>query len=304
MNTVDFNTVLGNVIYKHNFMVYITFSGTGVEVEYIALELANGQTIKVPMEITTENVKSCQPDKVKDYAHNALESGLTFMLFLELVKTPERESLLSLFKMMMLLLRGRNINAKYPLEILRLLIQQYSLLPLQEACQTFHMCFVNTKGKVDSHVPADLQNEWIVKEQKKHLKHMYSNKTTDNIYTQSAALPGITEIADHFDNELDTVQRTSRHSRLSTEDEELHMIKDMRQVRPFQHIEGRHYSHFRTIPRSKLDSVDGYLLNAWINKHKNRVELWDLWFTIEWALIGFCFNNTWLLAGIFMYGTE
>ena len=95
---MGFTIVHGNVIYKHIFMIYIIFSGTGVDVECITLELGNGETMKVPMGITTEYVKSSQPDKVKDYAHNALESGFIFMLFLELVKTPERESLLSLFK--------------------------------------------------------------------------------------------------------------------------------------------------------------------------------------------------------------
>ena len=72
-----------------------------------------------------------------------------------------------------------------------MLIQQYSLLPVRDACEVFQTCFVNTKGHQDSHVPADLQMEQIVKCNKTHIRHMISNKTTSNIEAKSSALLGI-----------------------------------------------------------------------------------------------------------------
>ena len=74
-------------------------------------------------------------------------------------------------------------------------IQQNSLLPLKEACQVFHSCFVNTKGFKDSHVPADMQMEWIVKCNKHHIKHMFSHQSKSNIESKSESLPGIDEIS-------------------------------------------------------------------------------------------------------------
>lgn len=90
------------------------------------------------------------PDKIKDSSHHVLETGMIFYYFIELVKSSDRNRLLGLAKMMMLQLKSRNLKAKYPLELLRLLGQQYSLLPIQEACQVLQACFVNTKGRADS----------------------------------------------------------------------------------------------------------------------------------------------------------
>ena len=89
----------------------------------------------------------------------------------------------------MVQLKARSTKAKYPLEILRMLVQQYSLLDLDEAHQVLYNCFVNTKGKFDKHVPADLQMKWIIKELKRQIKHMWLNKSIENIQNKSKVLP-------------------------------------------------------------------------------------------------------------------
>ena len=48
-----------------------------------------------------------------------------------------------------------------------------SFLYLQEACQVFSASFVNLHGRNDSNFPADLVQEWNVKESKIHIKHMF-----------------------------------------------------------------------------------------------------------------------------------
>ncbi|XP_071109877.1 uncharacterized protein [Haliotis cracherodii] len=117
--------------------------------EFVDIELSNGSVLHLPVGVYTETLKQHEPDKVNDYAHYDIETGTIFYLFLELIETPERDQLLALFKMMMMIMRRRNLFAKYPFEILRMLIQQYSLLPLREACQVLQSCFVNTKGQAD-----------------------------------------------------------------------------------------------------------------------------------------------------------
>ena len=122
--------------------------------------LDNGSTYRVliaPQRI--ETVKAEKSDHVKTYGHHVLEVGLTLKYFLELMKTPDHMKLLGLFKLMMVQLKARNTKAKYPLELLKLLLQQYSLLPLKEASAVLQACFVNTDGEVNSHIPADLQME-------------------------------------------------------------------------------------------------------------------------------------------------
>ena len=125
-----------------------------------------------------------EPDRVKNYHHSVLETGVMFAILLKFLKTPKRENILALFKMMMVVLRGCNIQAKYPYEILRMLMQQYALLPLREACNILYGCFVNLLGRRDTHIPADQYNEWVVKTQKKIIKKTYANKSYGNIYSE------------------------------------------------------------------------------------------------------------------------
>ena len=58
--------------------------------------------------------------------------------------------------MMMLQMKDCNIKAKYPRELLRMLVQQYSVIGLKDACQIFHACFDNVDGNEEGHAPAYL----------------------------------------------------------------------------------------------------------------------------------------------------
>ncbi|CAG2238691.1 unnamed protein product [Mytilus edulis] len=237
--------------------------------QVVKVTLANGIVLEIPMTTPEhDGNKENKPDKIKDYAHYGLEVGMTFIYFLQNVKNPERQKMLPLLKMMMIQLRGHSMNAKYPKEILRMLVQQYSVMGLQEACQVFQACFINTTGKSDGHVPADLVQEWNVKECKKHIKHMYSNKLDANICNRTSALPSIHTIADNFDTEACTIIRSKKHTRKQNDEDELLLIQDMKKIRPFEYTSGRSYKEFNTIPRSISQKVDGQLLLKWFNKNR------------------------------------
>ncbi|XP_071133232.1 uncharacterized protein [Mytilus edulis] len=163
--------------------------------QVVKVTLANGIVLEIPMTTPAhDGNKENKPDKIKDYAHYGLEVGMTFIYFLQNVKNPERRKMLPLLKMMMIQLRGHSMNAKYPKEILRILVQQYSVMGLQEACQVFQACFINTMGKSDGHVPADLVQEWNVKECKNILSTctvislMQTSATGHRLYHQNTRL--------------------------------------------------------------------------------------------------------------------
>ncbi|XP_071127588.1 uncharacterized protein [Mytilus edulis] len=241
--------------------------------EYIELLLDNGQTIHIPVAVSEYTFQKLKPDKVKYYAHYSLEVGLIFRYFLNLCKEPVREQFLPLLKMMMVQLRGHSICAKYHKEILRMLIQQYSVMGLQEACQVFCASFVNLHGRKDGNVPADLVQEWNVKESKKHIKHMFSNKENSTIEHKTSALPSIHKIASNFDTEVGTLVRAKRHKDKSYDDEVCVIMEDLREILPFTHQEGRSYETFKNIPKSLCEKVDGLKLQKWFKKHKNSFPL-------------------------------
>ena len=237
--------------------------------ETVYVKLHNGDVIEIPHgKGIVHTIRDKQPDKIKDYGHLVLESGITFLYFLELVKRPNRQKMLALLKMMMLQMKGRNTKAKYPREILRLLVQQYSVIGLRDACQIFHACFVNLDGSEDGHVAADLVQEWQVKESKSHIKHMYSNKSESNIEHRTAAIPGIHAIAKNFDDQAGTIIRAKKHKQKDSKEDELKIINDLRKIKPFYHTEGRAYHGFQRIPRSFLQKIGNCSLQAWFESNK------------------------------------
>ena len=236
--------------------------------EVVRVRLADGRIMPLVRRLREHVMVQPQPDSVKDYAHLTLELGMVFSYYETLTKTPSREKLLAATKMLLPIMKGNNPQAKYPLELLRFLVQQYSLLSQKQAAQALQACFVNTRGRANTHVPADQQMEWLVKQNKKHIKHLFSNKDAGTIKKKSAALAGLGEVAENFDSTSGTMIRTKKHSAKSAREDELILIRALNALQPFRHTPGRrHAHHIRTKP-SLLDSFDGYKFRQWFNKWK------------------------------------
>ena len=68
-----------------------------------------------------------------DYANLVLKIGILFMELNDVVKYPDRDRLLAVLKVLMVILKAHNTRSKYALEILCLLCQQFTLLACQNA---------------------------------------------------------------------------------------------------------------------------------------------------------------------------
>ena len=84
---------------------------------------------------------------------------------------------MSLTKFLLVTLRGYSTQAKYPLEMLRMMVTQHCLLPHREAVCVFHSGFINTHGRVNTFVPSDQGVEWLVRDTKKVFKNSGTNKS-------------------------------------------------------------------------------------------------------------------------------
>ncbi|CAG2220286.1 unnamed protein product [Mytilus edulis] len=188
----SYNIIYGiNSLFTNNFII-------SVDGVVIPIQLSNGKRRSYVIK-KAQKSQTPQEDKVKNYGHLCLELGLQFKAILDLCKLPDRERGLRLLKVCMIHFKANNNLSKYAYEILRLLVHQLCILSEQEAHEEFYGLFVNTKGKIDSHIPCDLQMEYIVKSVKRNIKHMFSNKTDKNITTRTSALPAIKDIAENFD---------------------------------------------------------------------------------------------------------
>lgn len=240
----------------------------------MCVTLSNGTVLRIPKSVEREYVlKQPKPDHVNNYAHLVLELGMIYAYFLELCHTPDRSRLLALLKMMLVVMKANNPRAKYPLEILRLLVQQYSLLPQNTACMVLQSSFVNTSGRRKGYKPADLQMEHIVKIQKKHMNQMYSKKTVPNIYHRSSALAGMHDISNVYDIETEVVKRTSGHTTRSSDIDELCIMDDLHELKPFTIISGRKHNHFPAVSKSLLNVLDGAKFAQWFASHKSLFKL-------------------------------
>lgn len=198
-----------------------------------------------------------------------MELGFLFKNLIECTRTPNRARLIRTLKLLMLLLKKHRNASKYADEILRFLVLLLMKLPERQGLEMFYSLFVNTCGKPDGHIATDLQMEYLVNTEKKHIKHMSSNKTQQCIIKKSAALSGIGDICRHFDDICDVLVRQGKHSTRSAHEDELVMIADIHALQPFDlNIEHRPMGQwFKKMGRdSLLSDTDWTSVLAWIER--------------------------------------
>ena len=234
------------------------------------VKLANGSTLQLMVK-----KKPAKPDLIKKYSHLVLELGLQFKSLLSLCKSPNRNRGLALLKTTMVHFKSNNHLSKYASEIMRLLVHQYCVLSEKEASEEFYGMFVNTQGKLDSHIPCDLKMEYIVKEVKTNIKHMFSNKTDKNITTRTSALPVMSDIAERFDSVTGVITRSKRHTSAESLSDEREMVKDIHQLKPFEFHSGRKHNSFPNVHDQMNELLDVTSFRSWIDcmKYKYATDL-------------------------------
>lgn len=177
---------------------------------------------------------------------------------------------MSLSKLLLQVLYTHSSRGKYTLEIVRFLVQQQLVMSPREAHETFYRLFVNTHGTVDSYIPSDLQMEFIVKEQKRHLKHMFAGKTPQNIDRKSSALSGTTDVAANYDITTGVIVRSTKRAHVSSVSDEKLIISDLRSIKPYIHCKGRLLVGMKaTVSKSGLCSLHYSEYLKWL-QWKNR----------------------------------
>jgi hypothetical protein len=231
---------------------------------------ANG-TIKT---ITMRKQKPA-PDRVQNYGHTVLELGLMYKSLNDLCKIPDRDCGLRLLKVAMMHFKANNHMSKYAYECMRFLVHQTCVLSERAANEAFYGLFVNTRGQVDSHIPCDLQMEYIVQMVKKNIKHMFSNKSDKNITARTSVLPSVMDISGNYDDVSGVLVRAKKHSDKDANKDEMDMIKNLIVVKPFRPQPGRAHRYFPDIAPNLLHTLDMTEFRSWVvwKKHHFATEL-------------------------------
>ncbi|CAG2245512.1 unnamed protein product [Mytilus edulis] len=199
------------IVKQHVFLQTITTGAKQqmleVDGQVFRLVLANGKTITLMKKTISKSKKG---DQISNYGNQILQLGLLFKDLIDMIHMPERVRGIRLLKLAMMYFKVYNNLSKYALEILRLLVHQLCTLSEKGSNEEFYAMFVNTGGKFETHIPADRRMEYLVKEVKQHVKHMYSNKTEENISNRTRAISGIREISVNFDQQSGVIIRKKK----------------------------------------------------------------------------------------------
>lgn len=215
-----------------------------------------------------------EDDNVYNHSRRVLEIGMLMKALLYLCKTPDRHTMLSLLKLFLPMLYHQSRSSKYAQEIIRFLVHQHSLSP-REANETFYKLFVNSAGKYDSHIPADLAMEHIVKRQKTYVMPMCSGRTERNVDRHTSAMCGMNSVADNFDKDTVVLNRSNVHKQVDSVKDEKLLITELRSIQPFKKQGSRQHDGIGRISVSGYAGLDINEYKEWL-KNKQRIYLADL----------------------------
>ena len=244
------NTFVKEIVPQPKLVVTVGQQEVVEEGRVIIVPLADGRRLQL-MRRNPPQVG----DHVKNYGHRVLEIGLLYKNWLDFIKLPDRDRGLRLLKLMMPVFKANNNLSKYSYEIMRLLVHQLCVLSEREAHKEFYGMFVNTKGRLDSNIAVDDRMECHVAKVKKHVKHMYSNRTDANIAKRSLSFAGMSDVAENYDKVSGVIVRSKKHTTQASYGDELSMIEDLRQIRPFRYTRHRYHEGFERIECSCLESL-------------------------------------------------
>ncbi len=212
-------------------------------------------------------VPSSPPEKdcVQNYALQVVEFELVRQELMDSCKLPDRHRTIRLIKLLMMFFKADKPGvSKYGVECLIFLLQQQYLLSERDANDAFYAMFVNTKGKVDTFVPADMWMEWTVRVIKKHINHLMGNKNSSIIQKKSRSLCAVSEIAENFKAECDSVIRCKKHKTPDNKADEESIWNDVHSIKPFQFTPSREFPSFPEMPPSMRARLNAVRYDAWI----------------------------------------
>lgn len=240
----------------------------------ITVCLPDGSKINLLVPVVTSQMKSTHAacpldlDAVKEYGSCVLELGFLYKSILQNVKIPNRDRFIPIMKYLMCVLKGHSNNSKYALEILRFLFHQMATQSEKTAHETFYGLFVNTKGKFNTSIGADLQMEHVVRLVKGHLRSVTSNKSETTLSKRTAAFAGMEHVSKQFDKQTNVLIRSHRHNVKSSEKDEVQIIHNLEVTKPFQEQRGRKLDSYKIPVQSPLKTLDLNHLKNWIREHQ------------------------------------
>ncbi len=131
--------------------------------------------------------------------------------------------------------------------------------------------YVNWNGGQGKNIACDMAQEICNRVSKDVVRGMGPNKTKKAMVRASKAASGIHKVVSAMNDALEIHEGSKRHRKKSSSEDEMLMLQDLRKLKPFKRVPGRHHAHFPEITASPTHSVNMSDLFLWLQKHKKQI---------------------------------
>lgn len=159
----------------------------------------------------------------------------------------------------------------YGIEMFISIMQNEILLTEEEAYRCTWAATPNWTGGKGKNLEIDLMQENRNRDLKKLIKNMGANKTEKAIERASKAVGGIRKSMQNFDAQVAIHAKLSAHSHKSSSSDELKILKDLHDLKPFTCESYRKHNSFPDVSSDPLYDLDEGKFKEWLKRHKKNL---------------------------------
>jgi hypothetical protein len=207
------------------------------------------------------------------YSLNAIELSVFLMQLIDTCK--EGDGLRNNINKKRLLLYFKSSGSfnNYAIEMFTSIAQIEAITSEEMAHRLTWGRFVNWHGGQGKNIACDMAQEICNRVSKDVVRGMGPNKTVKAMTRASKAAAGIQQIVKRLNSESDIKRVSQVHSHKSSTEDELLMVKDLQEIKPFMRMPGRHHAHFDQMQVSPSSGVDMKSFFKWLEKHKKQIAM-------------------------------
>ena len=211
---------------------------------------------------------SCNTDFVQNYSLRLLQYFFMIPDIKDAVKEGNGLRLHQIHKQLLCHFKSDSGYNAFVIEMFINIIQNEILLSNQEAHQCMWSATANWAGGKGKNIEIDLLQENRNKDLKSLIKGIGTNKTDKAIERASKAVGGIQHIVENLNAQALKQPTSGSHSHKASVPDELKILKDLRELRPFLTQPGRAHSSFSSIPVHPLATLNAKDFEIWLLRHK------------------------------------
>lgn len=219
-----------------------------------------------PIELSNES-----PDLVREYSLLLLKYYFLVVDIKDAVREGNGERINQLHKQLLHHFKTDSGYNAYGIEMFVSIIQNEVLLSEEEAYQCTWAATANWTGSKAKNLEIDLMQENRNRDLKKLIKSMGANKTDKAIERASKAVGGVRKVVQNFEAQAAIHAKSTAHGHKSSSLDELKILKDLHNLKPFTYESGRKHTSFPSVSSDPLCDLEEGKFNDWLKRHKKNL---------------------------------